>query len=74
VEVLEAADAKPTVKITKLSDGTITYSVTATARDVRLALKRAKEAFSDLGAYAELVKNAGLSEAMAKTLAEMNHR
>jgi hypothetical protein len=74
LSTLKEQDSKPSVTISKLSDGSITYSVKATGRDVVQAAKKAKATFSDLTVYAEAIKTADLSAAMAKMLAEMGHR
>lgn len=74
LSTLKEPDSKPSVTISKLSDGSITYSVKATGRDVTHAASKAKAVFQDLAVYAEAIKTADLSVQMAKMLAEMGHR
>jgi hypothetical protein len=51
VEVLTALkepESRPRVTISKLADGSTTYSVTASARSVKVAREKAQEAFEAL--------------------------
>ena len=59
VEILTALrepESRPRVTISRLADGNITYSVTATGRSVAKARENAQEAFRELGKFAKEMK------------------
>lgn len=60
VEVLTALkepESRPRVTIAKTSDGSVTYSVTATGRSVKKAREAAQEAFREIAAFAAAMRN-----------------
>ena len=74
ITALKEADTKPRVTITKTADGSVTYSVTATGRNVGQARERAQEAFAALRVFVEKMRGADLTGSLKKSLAEMGHK